>query len=285
MSMDYIPTGSIIHRLHPFTKFIFLLISMIPTMVFIDPIMLMLAAIINCVLVWKIAKLPWDTLLGIAKVSILFTPVYILTGLIFIPHPAGAYVLFYLIPFLNYFPVSLESLIFVSGAPLKFFIVIAAYRLVPLTTSVPEQMRGLLRFKMPSSICLAYSLGMSMSPVMLSEARTIQEAQRARALKINYRNPIKKLKAMVPMVIPIASISVRRSGQLAVAIESRGFNYEAEKRTYFRELRFHTRDVIALVILVAAAAFEVWLDIYRFDLVNYTFTVNLIRAAFPQLPW
>ena len=280
MSMDYFPANSIVHRLHPFTKFVFLLISMVPTMIFVDPIMLTIAAIINCVLVWKIAKLPFSTLVGIVKVCIAFAPIYILMGLLFSPHPQGESVLFYLIPFANYFPVTLDSLIFVSGAPLKFFIVIASYRLVPMTTTVPEQMRGLLRFKISPSICLAYSLGMSMSPVMLNEARTVQEAQRARALKLEFRNPIKKLKAMIPMIVPIASISIRRANQLAVAIESRGFNYQAEKRTSFKELRFHTSDMITLAILFAAFAFMIWLDVYRFDLVNYTFTVNLIKSLF-----
>lgn len=80
------------------------------------------------------------------------------------------------------------------------------------------------------------------------------KAQAARGSDASDGGLIRRVRAMVPVMVPLTIGAFRRADELAEAMESRGYR-GGEGRTRYRELRFRVRDVIAilgtLVILAA----------------------------------
>lgn len=73
-------------------------------------------------------------------------------------------------------------------------------------------------------------------------------AQRARGVDFNDGNLIQKVKAIVPLLIPLFVSSFNRAEDLATAMEARGYR-GGEGRSKYRKLQWASRDTIVLVVL------------------------------------
>jgi energy-coupling factor transport system permease protein len=89
-------------------------------------------------------------------------------------------------------------------------------------------------------------------PTFLNELNQISDAQKARAFVVETRNPVKKVKAYLPLAVPLVLSSLKKARQMAIAMESRG--YGAGKRNYFTELSMGSQDfaIISIIFLVMA---------------------------------
>jgi energy-coupling factor transport system permease protein len=70
--------------------------------------------------------------------------------------------------------------------------------------------------------------------------------------------PVKRLRNLIPVLIPLIVNALVRSGELAEAMESRGYG-AVKKPTSLYALRLASRDYAALVMTVAAWA-GIWLS-------------------------
>ena len=93
---------------------------------------------------------------------------------------------------------------------------------------------------------------------MAKETNIIVEAQKSRGLQIDRGNPFKRIKNMIPLLIPIFASALRRSWQLAEAIESRGWN-ATKNRTNLYSLKLKWWDIF--VILFSLGLFALFLYI------------------------
>jgi energy-coupling factor transport system permease protein len=91
-------------------------------------------------------------------------------------------------------------------------------------------------------------------PTIHGEAQKITRAQAARGGDFSEGGLLKRVRAMLPVLVPLTIGAFRRADELAEAMESRGYR-GGEGRTRYRELRFRTRDALALagaaLVLVA----------------------------------
>ena len=83
-------------------------------------------------------------------------------------------------------------------------------------------------------------------PTLQQEAQKIMKAQAARGAEFDDGGPIRRARALIPVLVPLTVGAFRRADELAEAMESRGYR-GGEGRTRYRELRFGMRDVLALV--------------------------------------
>jgi energy-coupling factor transport system permease protein len=77
-------------------------------------------------------------------------------------------------------------------------------------------------------------------PILLQEMSTIAAAQRARGADM------RKLKNVAALMVPLFSSSLARAEDLALAMDSRGYQSGA-KRSKLREASWRVRDSLALV--------------------------------------
>jgi energy-coupling factor transporter transmembrane protein EcfT len=55
---------------------------------------------------------------------------------------------------------------------------------------------------------------------------------------------------LTSLLLPIFLATLERSQDISIAILSRGFDYNISKRTYRRQLVFHTLDFVVIGILI-----------------------------------
>jgi len=81
----------------------------------------------------------------------------------------------------------------------------------------------------------------------MDETEKIMNAQRARGVDFGEGGLLQKMKAIVPLLIPLFVSSFNRAEDLATAMEARGYQ-GGEGRTKYRVLHWHQRDTWVVVV-------------------------------------
>ena len=130
------------------------------------------------------------------------------------------------------------------------------------TTSPTDLTDGLERLMKPlkifhvkvHEIAMMMTIALRFIPVLLEETDKIMNAQKARGADMESGNLIKRVKSLIPVLIPLFVSAFRRAGDLATAMECRCYNGD-KNRTRMKVLHFSIKDLIALLgCLVVFAA-------------------------------
>lgn len=148
----------------------------------------------------------------------------------------------------------------------RFVLIIFMSTLLTLTTpplSMSDAIESLLnplkRFHLPvHEIALMLSIALRFVPTLMDETEKIMNAQRARGVDFNDGNLIQKVKAIVPLLIPLFVSSFNRAEDLATAMEARGYR-GGEGRSKYRKLQWASRDTIVLVVFGIATILLIFL--------------------------
>jgi len=249
MAFEYYPGNSLMHRLDPRIKLLWLAANIVLGAFLFDPLLLAIVYA-NVVLLMVVSRIPWSKMSKMYKGLIPISVFYFLANLWFYVGPTKY---FSLLPqnMLNGYTVSLEGIVFSLGVVARFILMLTAYRILTLTTTVSDYVLALVKLKLPKELGVALSIGFSYVPVLVTQVSNIMDAQKARGWVFEYRNPFRRVRAMLPTLFPIIMTSIRRGYQVAAAIESKGFGNIAN-RTYMHELRLKRLDVYAAIICVAS---------------------------------
>ncbi len=139
---------------------------------------------------------------------------------------------------------------------LRLVAMVGAFSIFFALTPPEDFILMLESLKVPALISFSFSLALRFIPVMAEETQRIIDAQRSRGLKVDSRNPIRRLKMMMPIFIPLIILSIKKSMEVAEALETRCFDPNA-KRTSIIELKMTMRDylIIALSLAILLAYF------------------------------
>ncbi|MDG6938731.1 MAG: energy-coupling factor transporter transmembrane protein EcfT, partial [Nitrososphaerota archaeon] len=105
-------------------------------------------------------------------------------------------------------------------------------------------------------------------PVMMLDTMQIMDAQKSRGLELEKGNLVRRVRNMIPILIPLVVNSVVRSGELAEAMESRAYG-AVPRPTSLLVYRARGTDIGAACAAVAL-----------FALVSYSFYF-VIPVHFP----
>jgi energy-coupling factor transport system permease protein len=119
-----------------------------------------------------------------------------------------------------------------------------------LTTSPDDLSLALEQSHIPYEFCFAFTTAVRFVPVLAKEAQTIMDAQKSRGLELEKGNFLKRIRNYVPVLIPLIVGAVRRSLELAEAMESRAFGANI-KRTSLYRLRIKREDLITITISIS----------------------------------
>ena len=145
--------------------------------------------------------------------------------------------------------LALRILLLVSTAAL----LTATTAPVELADGIEDLLSPLKRLRFPAhELAMMITIALRFIPTLHEEAQKITRAQAARGAGFSEGGPIRRARAMLPVLVPLTIGAFRRADELAEAMESRGYR-GGEGRTRYRELRFRVRDALAL----AAAALVV----------------------------
>jgi len=138
---------------------------------------------------------------------------------------------------------------------LRFMVLIETFSIFFLTTSPDHLSLALQQSHVPYDFCFAFTTAVRFVPVLATEAQTIMDAQRARGLELDRGNFVARIKNYIPILIPLIVSSIRRSLELAEAMESRAWG-ASKKRTnlYILRLKRHDYLLASLSILMLIIA-------------------------------
>ena len=127
---------------------------------------------------------------------------------------------------------------------------------VALADGIEDLLSPLKRLRFPAhEVAMMMTIALRFIPTLGQEASKIRAAQAARGADFGEGGPIRRARALIPVLIPLIVGAFRRADELAEAMESRGYR-GGVGRTRYRELRFRVRDAAALavtsIVLVSA---------------------------------
>ena len=132
-----------------------------------------------------------------------------------------------------------------------------------LTDGLESLMYPLKFIKVPvHAIAIIMSIALRFIPTLVEETNKIMNAQKARGAELDTGNFFKRVKAMLPILIPLFVSAFRRADELADALDARCYN-ASDKRTKMKVLKFTLKDYIAIVIVALFIA-AICVDAYAF---------------------
>lgn len=116
--------------------------------------------------------------------------------------------------------------------------------------------------------CYAFTITTAVRfvPIFSYEMTQITEAQMARGVEYDTKNPFKKLQLMMPLIVPLLVTSVRKADSCALAAEERGFYLRTSKSSYY-SYPFGWRGFVFIVISALIIALPIVTSIFLPNLV------------------
>ena len=145
---------------------------------------------------------------------------------------------------------------------LRIMLLVCGTFLLTYTTSPLQLTDGLEKLLSPlkkihvpvHELSMMMSIALRFIPTLIEETDKIMSAQKARGASFDTGKLTERAKALIPMLVPLFVSAFRRADELATAMECRCYQ-GGEGRTRMKELKFAPRDAIALlccVIIIAA---------------------------------
>ena len=111
-------------------------------------------------------------------------------------------------------------------------------------------------FGVPYRYALLFGLSLRTFPVMERELVRIFDSQAARGLEL--QGSLRKIARLIPVMLPFVLRALRRTTEVAIAMELRAFGYD-KTRTYLRSIHFTSLDWVTCTLLVVASlAYLIW---------------------------
>ena len=126
-----------------------------------------------------------------------------------------------------------------------------------LTDAIERVLSPLKLIKVPvHEFAMMMSIALRFIPTLIEETNKIISAQKARCADFESGNLFKRLKALVPILIPLFVSAMRRAEELADAMECRCY-HGGEGRTKLKVMKSAARDYVflAAVTLITVAIF------------------------------
>ena len=244
----YVPADSQIHRMDPRSKLI---------IIFLFVCIIFLA---NNWITYGLIGIYTFLMIGLSRVPFRFLYkglrpliwLVLFTLILQIFFTSKGHLLFSLGP-VKIYDEGLKQGIFIS---FRFLFLILMTSLLTLTTTPIEITDGietllhpLKKIHFPAhELALMMSIALRFIPTLMQETDKIMKAQMARGVEFGSGPMQDRMKAVVPLLIPLFVSSFKRAEELAIAMEARGYR-GGEGRTKYRQLLWKSADTMQILFL------------------------------------
>lgn len=236
--IDYVPGNTLLHRLNPVTKLA--LAAAIIAATFLAADYPALVGLLAFTLALGVYAGVIRQLVGLLKVLV---PVALIMLLLQVAFVRGG------TPVAGF--VTDEGLVTggraclrLLGVALPLVLMLTVTKLTDLANACVEKLH------IPYKYAFTFTTALRFVPVFSQEMNAIMEAQTARGVEFDTKNPFKKLRLMLPVCIPLLVTSVAKTDSTALAAEQRGF-YLRTRESSYKRYPFLARDIAVFVVCVA----------------------------------
>ena len=236
--IDYVPGATVLHRLNPVAKLA--LASGIITATFLAASYPALVGLLVITLALGAYAGVFSRLASLLKVLLPLAAIMLVLQMIFVQGGER------LVGF-----VTSEGLVTGSKACLRLLGVALPLVLVLTVTKLTDLANACVEIlHVPYRYAFAFTTALRFVPLFGQEMNAIMEAQTARGVEYDTKNPIKKLQLMLPLCIPLLISSVGKTDATALAAEQRGF-YLRTRESSYKRYPLQALDFAAIAVAVA----------------------------------
>ena len=247
---QHFPGDSLVHKFDPRMKLVLTIVYIILLFAASNPLGLTLS-LVFLVAMYGVAKIPFKLITKSLKPIlpiILFTAVL---NLFFVSGEGEPLVHFWV---LNIYAEGLRYAILMA---VRVMALIAGTSLLTYTTSpivltdaIEQLLKPLGRLHFPvHELAMMMSIALRFIPTLIEETDKIMNAQKARGAMLDNGSMMERVKALVPVLIPLFISAFRRADELAMAMECRCYR-GGTGRTRLKVLRCTRQDYIDLAVCI-----------------------------------
>lgn len=253
----FIPGSSFVHKLDPRSKLLFVFLFIITVFLANNAVTYGLLFAFTLLVIFSSRIRLYFLINGLKP--ILFLIVFTFLMHIFFTKD-GALLLDW--KFIKIYEEGLKQGVFIS---IRFLVLVLMTSVLTLTTSpisITDGLEDLLgpfkRFKLPvHELALMMSISLRFIPTLMDETDKILKAQLARGSDISSGTMKQRVHAVIPLLVPLFVSAFKRAEDLAIAMEVRGYR-GGEGRTRYRQLKWHWRDTLIMVLYIVLVVILVW---------------------------
>ena len=245
---QYFPGNSVIHRLDPRTKLLMLVVYVVALFLANNWVsyLLVLGFLITVI---AVSSIPLKSILRGMKPLLM---ILIFTGVLNIFFTTGDTLL---TPPHWFIHIYLEGILRAVFMMARILMLITGTFLMTYTTSpiaLTDGLESLLspfkKIKLPvHELSMMMCIALRCIPTLIEETDKIMSAQKARGADFESGKLMQRVKALIPILVPLFISAFRRADELATAMECRCYQ-GGEGRTKMKLLRFKRGDLIAFLV-------------------------------------
>ena len=251
---QHFPGNSLVHRFDPRLKLVLTVAYIVLLFAASNPLGLTLSILFLGVM-YKVAKIPVK-MIGKSLKPIL--PIVLFTAvlnLFFVSGEGDPLVHFW------FLTIYAEGVRYAVLMAVRVMALIAGTSLLPYTTSpivltdaIEQLLKPLGKLHFPvHELAMMMSIALRFIPTLIEETDKIMNAQKARGAQLDTGKMTDRVKALVPVLIPLFISAFRRADELAMAMECRCYR-GGTGRTRLKVLRCEKQDYIDLAVCIACFA-------------------------------
>ena len=153
--------------------------------------------------------------------------------------------------------ITLQGVINSVFIAIRILCLIAGSSLLTYTTSPTSLTDALERLMKPlkalhvnvHELAMMMTIALRFIPTLIEETDKIMSAQKARGADMESGSLLQRVRALIPILIPLFVSSFRRAYELAMAMECRCYR-GGEGRTRMKQLHLQRRDVLSLAVFL-----------------------------------
>ena len=251
---QHFPGNSLVHRFDPRLKLVLTVAYIVLLFAASNPLGLTLSILFLGVM-YKVAKIPVK-MIGKSLKPIL--PIVLFTAvlnLFFVSGEGDPLVHFW------FLTIYAEGVRYAVLMAVRVMALIAGTSLLTYTTSpivltdaIEQLLKPLGKLHFPvHELAMMMSIALRFIPTLIEETDKIMNAQKARGAQLDTGKMTDRVKALVPVLIPLFISAFRRADELAMAMECRCYR-AGTGRTRLKVLRCEKQDYIDLAVCIACFA-------------------------------
>ena len=247
---QYYPANSPIHRMDARVKLILTIMFIVGIFFIKSYFGFMLTAVLLLAVILT-ARLPMMSVLKSVKGVLL---IVLLTAVInlFLGGENGTEILWQW----KFLTITEQSVDTTIKLVLRLILLISGATLLSLTTTPVELADGVESLLTPlklirvpvRDIAMIMSIALRFIPTLFEETNKIISAQKSRGASFDTGGPFARIKALLPVLIPLFVNSFRRADELAFAMDSRCYN-ASDKRVKMRKHQLGIGDAISSLVM------------------------------------
>ncbi len=172
----------------------------------------------------------------------------------------SSFVLIALIFLLNY--ITMRDPVFSGSMVLRLINMVVASAIFMASTDPSELGDLLTKLRVPYHIAFAFVIALRFIPTLAEDVEHVMASQASRGLEMEGGKFWERVKKMIPLLVPLIIIAIRRGYQLAEALESRAFG-SVERRGYYIVYEWGSWDYFLILYVILSATLVTSLFVVR----------------------